>query len=163
MLLQNLYYCSPRLHAPPSLQQLIRNFSLWSMKKEPDLESALSRNRRWIVNNQIKYIILRYPDQVVPVKFLQKKFKTLDLQGKALNWLKKYPCCFEVYLEDGEYYCRLTKRMMFLVEEEEAVKDMQEPVFVERLAKLLMMSLNHRLNVVKLNEIRGISVFLMTI
>lgn len=154
MLLQNLYYCSPRLYTPPSLQQLIRNFSLWSMKKEPDLESALSRNRRWIVNNQIKYIILRYPDQVVPVKFLQKKFKTLDLQGKALNWLKKYPCCFEVYLEADEYYCRLTKRMMFLVEEEEAVKDMQEPVFVERLAKLLMMSLNHRLNVVKLNEIK---------
>lgn len=154
MLLQNLNYSSPRLYNPPSLLPLIRNFSLWSMKKEPDLESALSRNRRWIVNNQIKYIILRYPDQVVPVKFLQKKFKTLDLQGKALNWLKKYPCCFEVYLEGVEHYCRLTKRMMFLVEEEEAVKDMQEPVFVERLAKLLMMSLNHRLNVVKLNEMK---------
>ncbi|XP_059453834.1 protein WHAT'S THIS FACTOR 1 homolog, chloroplastic isoform X1 [Corylus avellana] len=154
MLLQNIYYCSPRLYTSPPRQQFIRNFSLWSMKKESDLESALSRNRRWIVNNQIKFIILRYPGQVVPVKFLQKKFKTLDLQGKALNWLKKYPCCFEVYLEDDKYYCRLTKRMMFLVEEEEAIKDMQEPVFVERLAKLLMMSLNHRLNVVKLNEIK---------
>ncbi|XP_059626279.1 protein WHAT'S THIS FACTOR 1 homolog, chloroplastic-like [Cornus florida] len=133
---------------------LFRNFSLWSMKKDPDLESALSRNRRWIVNNQIKNIILRYPDQVAPVKFLQKKFKTLDLQGKALNWLKKYPGCFEVYFENDEHYCRLTKRMMYLVEEEESVKDMQEPLFVERLAKLLMMSLNQRLNVVKLNELK---------
>ena len=87
------------------------------------------------------------------VNFLQKKFKSLDLQGKALNWLKKYPCCFETYLEKDEYHCRLTKKMMFLVEEEENVKDMQEPVVVERLAKLLMMVANHRLNVSKLNEV----------
>ena len=36
-----------------------------------------------------------------------------------------------------EYYCRLTKKIMFLVEQEENVKDMKEPVVVERLAKLL--------------------------
>lgn len=124
------------------------------MKKDPDLESALSRNRRWIVNNQIKNIILRYPNQDAPVKFLQKKFKTLDLQGKALNWLKKYPCCFDVYLQNDEYHCKLSKRMLFLVEEEESVKETQEPVFVERLSKLLMLSVNHRLNVVKLNELK---------
>ncbi|KAK4400777.1 protein ROOT PRIMORDIUM defective [Sesamum angolense] len=124
------------------------------MKKEPDLESALSRNRRWMVNNQIKNIILRCPNQVASIDFLQKKFKNLDLQGKALNWLKKYPCCFEVYCENDEYFCRLTKQMKFLVEEEENVKDLQEPVFVERLAKLLMMSKNQRLNVPKINELK---------
>ncbi|KAJ0790610.1 putative plant organelle RNA recognition domain-containing protein [Helianthus annuus] len=134
---------------------LLRRFSLWSMKKDPDLEAALTRNRRWIVNNQIKNIILRCPDHVASVNFLQKKFKTLDLQGKALNWVKKYPCCFEVYFKDDEYQCRLTKKMMLLVQEEETVKDMQETVFVERLAKLLMMVSNHRLNVSKLNEIKN--------
>ncbi|KAJ4844115.1 hypothetical protein Tsubulata_028150 [Turnera subulata] len=137
-----------------SLISVVRNFSLWSMKKDPDLEAALSRNRRWIVNNQIKHIVLRYPNQGVPIKHLQKKFKTLDLQGKALNWVKKYPCCFEVYLEGDEYYCRLTKRVMSLVEEEECVKEMQEPFFAQRLAKLLMMSVNQRLNVVKFNELK---------
>ncbi|XP_012066025.1 protein WHAT'S THIS FACTOR 1 homolog, chloroplastic isoform X2 [Jatropha curcas] len=154
MFLQNLNVCDRRWKSTSSIICLLRNFSLWSMKKDPDLELALSRNRRWIVNNQIKNIILRYPNHAAPIKYLQKKFKTLDLQGKALNWLKKYPCCFDVYLENDEYYCQLTKRMMFLVEEEEAVKEMQEPVFVERLAKLLMMSMNQRLNVVKLNELK---------
>ncbi|KAJ0748608.1 putative plant organelle RNA recognition domain-containing protein [Helianthus annuus] len=134
---------------------LLRRFSLWSTKKDPDLEAALTRNSRWIVNNQIKNIILRCPDHVASVNFLQKKFKTLDLQGKALNWVKKYPCCFEVYFKDDEYQCRLTKKMMLLVQEEETVKDMQETVFVERLAKLLMMVSNHRLNVSKLNEIKN--------
>uniref|UniRef100_A0A803NGU4 PORR domain-containing protein n=1 Tax=Cannabis sativa TaxID=3483 RepID=A0A803NGU4_CANSA len=138
----------------PSIKYFCRSFSLWSMKKDPDLESALSRNRRWIVNNQIKNIVLRYPNQILPLRFLQKKFKTLDLQGSAMNWVKKYPCCFEVFLQHDEYYCRLTKRMMALVEEEETVKDMQEQVLVQRLAKLLMMSANHRLNVVKLNELK---------
>lgn len=134
--------------------RFVRNMSLWSMKKDPDLESALSRNRRWVVNNQIKNIVLRCPNQVASVKLLQRKFKTLDLQGKALNWLKKYPCCFDVYLENDELYCRLTKRMMFLVEEEESVKDLQEGVYMERLAKLLMLSVNQRLNVLKLNELK---------
>ncbi|ESQ55705.1 hypothetical protein EUTSA_v10027159mg [Eutrema salsugineum] len=141
-------------HRAKSVSILIRRFSLCSTKKDPDLESALSRNKRWIVNSRLKNIILRCPNQVAPVKFLQKKFKTLDLQGKAMNWLKKYPCCFDVYLEEDEYYCRLTKPMMTLVEEEELVKDSQEPVFADRLAKLLMMSVNQRLNVVKLNELK---------
>ncbi|KAF3437837.1 hypothetical protein FNV43_RR20593 [Rhamnella rubrinervis] len=147
-------YRNSKFKIRPPLQYLCRSFSLWSMKKDPDLELALSRNRRWIVNNQLKNIILRCPNEVASVKFLQKKFKTLDLQGSALNWLKKYPCCFDVYLQHDEYYCRLTKRMMALVEEEESVKDMQEPVLVQRLAKLLMMSLHQRLNVVKLNELK---------
>ncbi|XP_010260932.1 PREDICTED: protein ROOT PRIMORDIUM DEFECTIVE 1-like [Nelumbo nucifera] len=148
-----LHLRNPSIFSQPCII-FLRSFSLWSMKKDPSLESALSRNRRWIVNNQIKNIILRCPNQVAPVRFLQKKFKTLDLQGKALNWLNKYPCCFEVYLENGDQYCRLTKRMMSLVEEEESVKDQQEPVLVERLAKLLMMSSNKKLNVVKLNELK---------
>ncbi|XP_061342025.1 protein WHAT'S THIS FACTOR 1 homolog, chloroplastic [Gastrolobium bilobum] len=134
----------------PEAQCLHRTFSLWSMKKEPELESALSRNRRWVVNNQIKNIILRYPNEEIPIQALQKKFKTLDLQGKALNWVSKYPCCFEVH----EGLCRLTKRMMNLVHEEQSLKDSQEPVFVRRLAKLLMLSLNKRLNVLKINELK---------
>ncbi|KAL4586400.1 hypothetical protein LXL04_011036 [Taraxacum kok-saghyz] len=133
---------------------LLQRFSLWSMKKDPDLESALTRNKRWIKNNQIKNIILRCPDQVASLTYLQKKFKTLDLQGKAMNWLKKYPCCFEVYLENDEYHCRLTKKMLSLIQEEETIKDMQEPVIVKRLAKLLMMVYNHKLNVSKLNEFK---------
>ncbi|KAL5776657.1 hypothetical protein ACOSP7_009583 [Xanthoceras sorbifolium] len=154
MRLRNLSHSHARLYPPQSFFYFLRSFSLWSMKKDPNLEATLSRNRRWIVNNQIKNIILRCPNQVATVKYLQKKFKTLDLQGKAFNWLKKYPCCFEVFLEDHEHYCQLTKRMMSLVEEEETVKHMQEPVFVERLARLLMMSRNQRLNVVKLNELK---------
>ncbi|XP_047337823.1 protein WHAT'S THIS FACTOR 1 homolog, chloroplastic [Impatiens glandulifera] len=133
---------------------LFRSFALWSMKKDPDLESALSRKHRWIINNQIKNIILRSPNQVCSINFLQKKFKTLDLQGKALNWLKKYPCCFDIYLDGDDYHCRLSKRVMALVTEEESVKEEQEPVFANRLAKLLMMSSNHSLNVTKINELR---------
>ncbi|XP_074263722.1 protein WHAT'S THIS FACTOR 1 homolog, chloroplastic [Silene latifolia] len=138
----------------PFVVSLVRSFALWSMKKDPDLELALSHNRRWIVNNQIKNIIVRHPNQSAPVNFIQKKFKTLDMQGKALNWLNKYPCCFEVFRENDVQYCRLTKRMMSLVEEEEAVKEEQEPVFVERLAKILLMTTNQRLNVVKLDELK---------
>lgn len=43
-----------------------------------------------------------------------------------------------MYYENDEYFCLLTERMKFLVEEEESVKDSLELVFVERLAKLLI-------------------------
>ncbi|KAL1331723.1 hypothetical protein HN51_048974 [Arachis hypogaea] len=136
------------------LSLLHRTFSLWSMKKDPDLESVLSRNRRWIVNNQIKNIILRYPNQEIPIASLQKKLKTLDLKGKALNWLHKYPSCFDVTFTGDEHRCHLSKRMMSLVEEEESVRESQENAFVCRLAKLLMMSVNKRINVLKINELK---------
>lgn len=44
--------------------------------------------------------------------------------------------------------------MSALIEEEESVKEAQEPVMARRLAKLLMLSRDHRLNVVKLNELK---------
>ncbi|EPS63817.1 hypothetical protein M569_10967 [Genlisea aurea] len=136
------------------VQHFSRGLALWSMKKDPELESALSRNRRWVVNNQIKNIIVRSSDQTVSIDYLQRKFKSLDLQGKALNWVKKYPCCFELIRDNDQLFCRLTKPMNALVEEEESVKDQQEPVLAQRLAKLLMMSRTHKLNVAKINELK---------
>ncbi|XXG59836.1 hypothetical protein AAC387_Pa04g1850 [Persea americana] len=44
--------------------------------------------------------------------------------------------------------------MIALVEEEEFIREQPEKVMVEKLAKLLMMSRNRRLNVVKFNELR---------
>lgn len=86
----------------------------------------------------------------MPVSLLQKKFKTLDLQGKAANWLRKYPCCFVI---DGDHF-RLSKRMAALADEEEAVRAAQEPAAARRLAKLLMMSASRRLNAQKLNGLK---------
>ncbi|XP_047162716.1 protein WHAT'S THIS FACTOR 1 homolog, chloroplastic [Vigna umbellata] len=128
----------------------LRRLSLWSMKKEAELESALSRNRRWVVNNQIKNIILRYPNNEIPIETLQKKFKTLDLQGKALNWLSKYPCCFQIH----DNRCRLTKRMMNLVAQEHSLIDSLQSLFARRLAKLLMLTPRNRLTVLKINEFK---------
>ncbi|KAG0477557.1 hypothetical protein HPP92_012276 [Vanilla planifolia] len=132
-----------------------RGLALWSMTKEHALECALSRNRRWIVNNQIKQILLRSPNRVTTVRSLQKKFKTLDLQGRALNWLHKYPCCFQTHTDDnGEIFFGFSKRMEALVDEEESIMAAQEPAMTCRLAKLLMLSRDRRLSVVKLNELK---------
>ncbi|KAI3921907.1 hypothetical protein MKX01_005596 [Papaver californicum] len=51
--------------------------------------------------------------------------------------------------------------MMSLVDEEESIQDEQEPVIVERLARLLLMSSNRKLNVLKLNELKRNFGFLM--
>ncbi|XP_020090843.1 LOW QUALITY PROTEIN: protein ROOT PRIMORDIUM DEFECTIVE 1 [Ananas comosus] len=139
-----------------------RGLAVWSMKKDPALEAALFRNRRWIVNNQIKHLLLRLPSRVAPVRSLQRMYKTLDQRGRALNWLRKYPSCFDTFPDpgggggggDGELFFGFTKRMAALVAEEEAALDASEPAMARRLAKLLMLARDRRIRVAKLGELK---------
>ncbi|KAL6606996.1 hypothetical protein ACP70R_042649 [Stipagrostis hirtigluma subsp. patula] len=133
----------------------------WSSPKDPALEAALRRNRRWVVNNQIKRLLLRFPSRTAPVRFLQSRFKTLDLMGRAANWLRKYPACFEVFSADGgaggeqEPHFGFTKRMAALVDAEEAAVAASEPAMADRLARVLMLARGRRLQVSKLAALRG--------
>ncbi|TVU11714.1 hypothetical protein EJB05_45316, partial [Eragrostis curvula] len=134
----------------------------WSSPKDPALEAALRRNRRWVVNNQIKRILLRFPSRTAPVRFLQSRFKTLDLMGRAANWLRKYPSCFEVFSADAEAgsgeqepHFGFTKRMAALVDAEEAAVAASEPGMADRLARVLMLARGRRLQVSKLNALRS--------
>ncbi|XP_006655988.2 protein WHAT'S THIS FACTOR 1 homolog, chloroplastic [Oryza brachyantha] len=128
----------------------------WSSPKDPALEAALRRNRRWIVNNQIKRLLLRFPSRSAPVRLLQSRFKTLDLLGRAGNWLRKYPSCFDLSDGGGEEPCfGFTKRMAALVDAEEAAVAASEPAMADRLARVLMLSRGRRLQVSKLAALRG--------
>jgi hypothetical protein len=133
----------------------------WSSPKDPALEAALRRNRRWIVNNQIKRLLLRFPSRSAPVRLLQSRFKTLDLLGRAANWLRKYPSCFDIFTGDGpegsggELCFGFTKRMAELVDAEEAAVAASEPAMADRLARVLMLARGRRLQVSKLAALRG--------
>ncbi|XP_047067564.1 protein WHAT'S THIS FACTOR 1 homolog, chloroplastic-like [Lolium rigidum] len=133
----------------------------WSSPKDPPLEAALRRNRRWIVNNQIKRLLLRFPSRSAPVRLLQSRFKTLDLLGRAANWLRKYPSCFDIFTGDGpsgsggELCFGFTKRMAELVDAEEAAVAASEPAMADRLARVLMLARGRRLQVSKLAALRG--------
>lgn len=142
-------------HFEKAQNSWIQRASLWSMKKDPALEKALKRNRRWTINNQLKNILQRCPQQSTSVRFLQKKFNSLDIrQGNVLNWLRKYPCLFDIYTENFEMYCKFTKRARLLIEEEEDLKEHLELVMAERLAKILMLTWKKKLNIVKFNDLR---------
>jgi hypothetical protein len=96
------------------------------------------------------------------VRFLQSRFKTLDLMGRAANWLGKYPSCFEVFSGDAEGasgeqepYFGFTKRMAALVDAEEAAVAASEPAMADRLARVLMLARGRRIQVSKLAALRG--------
>ncbi|XXG59835.1 hypothetical protein AAC387_Pa04g1849 [Persea americana] len=83
---------SPSFSPPPYIHTFLsRSFSLWSMKKDPALESALSRNRRWIVNNQLKNIILRCPNQIAPVQIPPKEVQNPSSPRKSPQLAQKIP------------------------------------------------------------------------
>ncbi|KAK1263772.1 hypothetical protein QJS04_geneDACA022744 [Acorus gramineus] len=74
----NLLRQQPLLN-PNHAFSTVRSLSLCSSKKDPDLESALTRNRRWIVNNQIKNLLLRSPDQTFVRNKRENNNETLKL------------------------------------------------------------------------------------
>ncbi|KAF0888768.1 hypothetical protein E2562_015468 [Oryza meyeriana var. granulata] len=129
----------------------------WSSPKDPALEAVLQRNRRWIVNNQIKRLLLRFPSRTTPVRLLQSRFKTLDLLSRATNWLRKYPSCYDLFNDGGgEEPCfGFTKQMAVLGDAEEATVTASKPAMADRLARVLMLAHGCRLQVSKLAALWG--------
>lgn len=112
----------------------------WSSPKDPALEAALRRNRRWIVNNQIKRLLLRFPSRSAPVRLLQSRFKTLDLLGRAGNWPGE---------ERRELWFGFDKRTAELGGDQEASAVASDPAMADRLAR------RRRLQVSKLAALRA--------
>lgn len=114
---------------------------------------VLARNHRQIVNNQENNSQMPRSSCTCWYSVEEIQARTLIFKVRHLIGLRSTPLLlYQLYYENDEYFFPLAKPMKFLVEEEESVKDSQEPVFVERLAKLLMMSTNRRLSVLKVND-----------
>ncbi|KAF3331508.1 protein ROOT PRIMORDIUM DEFECTIVE 1 [Carex littledalei] len=80
------------------------------------------------------------------------------MRGSAINWLNKYPCCFQTFHdstgETEDLLFGFTKQTEELVAGEEAAIEVSEPEMVNRLGKLLMLSKDRRLNVSKLKGLQ---------
>lgn len=108
---------------------------------------------------KIKTLILRQENHIIKVKYLHIKRKHLGLASKCVGmkgYLKVYPNMFELFsFPNGiQLYCRLTKTMVDLLEEEKRIYMETEDQIVLKLRKLLMMSKDRRIKAGKLDFAR---------
>ncbi|KAI3811333.1 hypothetical protein L1987_21054 [Smallanthus sonchifolius] len=97
----------------------------------------------------IQDLILANPNNPpsVSVDFLNRLSQKLHLNRGATAFLRKYPRIFEIYYDPSlsKPYCKLTPTAMQLTKEESAAIHNTHPLVIDRLTRLLSMSLSKTL------------------
>ncbi|CAN6201842.1 unnamed protein product [Urochloa humidicola] len=121
--------------------------------KDPTLEAALRHNRRWVVNNQIKRLLLRMPSRA-------RALPLVPIQSRLTSWatpptgLASTPPASRSSMASWTHF-GFTKRMAMLVDVKEAVIAASEPTIVGRLARVVMLARGRRLQVSNIATLRG--------
>ncbi|CAM6129392.1 unnamed protein product [Calypogeia fissa] len=126
-------------------------------KKEAAFDNVVQREKKVRIVNKIKEILVKQPGRTMTLLQLGKHRKEFGLTGRrrVVALLNRYPAVFEVY-EQGcnVLYVRFTEEAEAQYEEEMRLKEELEVFHVEKLRKLLMMSVDKRLTIDKISHIK---------
>ncbi|KAM7521568.1 hypothetical protein LguiA_011470 [Lonicera macranthoides] len=161
------------LHTPtlsPSIYKLHLNIwiqftaSISSLKvvwrKDQKLDQAIENDKQWRLCARVVKEVLNEPGQVIPLRYLQKRRERLRLLIKVKTFLDKNPGLFDTYLDrikpktEPVPFLRASKRLRQFLEEEKRINLENEPLIVEKLCKLLMMSKDKVLSADKLVQVK---------
>ncbi|KAH9314018.1 hypothetical protein KI387_022645 [Taxus chinensis] len=110
--------------------------------RDPTFEKLMDKHKKLLTVVLVQTIVLGSREKSLPFQYLSRLQNKLRLKRGAGSFLKKYPHIFEVYKHPmkGNLWFRLTPKAMDIVNaEDQAIKDSQ-PLVIERLKKLLMIS-----------------------
>ena len=112
----------------------------------------------------LKEIINSQPSQSIEVADLGQRREALDImkagkQKKIAIYVRKYPrafCLHSCYNHNNRKrtWCKFNEEAQRLLEEEREIFDRFEPQLVEKLRKVLMISMKHRLRIDALERVR---------
>eukprot|EP00249_Psilotum_nudum_P010991 c22897_g1_i1 orf=469-2214(-) len=130
-----------------------------TLKRDPGLEAAMEMDKKIRPVIRIRDVVLKSQTGSIPVKHLESMKRQLAINvrvAKVKTFMKMFPNIFElsVHPQENIPYCKLTKEAVELTEEEQKIYAEQEPVAVEKLRKLLMMSAERKIRVDKLEQAR---------
>ncbi|KAL4187419.1 hypothetical protein AMTRI_Chr09g38910 [Amborella trichopoda] len=113
------------------------------------LDKLMRSLKRLKIVLRIQELMMSRRDRYVSVQLLSKWRRKVGLNIGIGIFLRKYPHIFEIYTHPLKrtLCCRLTQMMLSLIEEEKRVIRETEFMAVERLKKLLMVSINGTLHV----------------
>eukprot|EP01018_Ginkgo_biloba_P004544 Gb_07993 [translate_table: standard] len=126
-------------------------------RKEIPLDNVIQRQKRLKLVSKIKDILVKEPNRMMSLKELGKYRRNLGLTKKrrVIALLKKYPGVFDI-VEEGVYFLkfRLTPEAEKLYLEELQIRKDTEGRLVDKLRKILMMSVEKRVLLEKIAHLR---------
>lgn len=120
-----------------------------SRVRDATFEKFMDNYKNLLKVISIQDLILANPNNPpsVSVDFLNRLSQKLHLNRGATSFLRKYPRIFEIYYDSShsQPYCKLTPAAMQISKEESDVIHETHPLVVDRLIRLLSMSLSKTL------------------
>nr|XP_043620832.1 protein WHAT'S THIS FACTOR 1 homolog, chloroplastic [Erigeron canadensis]XP_043620833.1 protein WHAT'S THIS FACTOR 1 homolog, chloroplastic [Erigeron canadensis]XP_043620834.1 protein WHAT'S THIS FACTOR 1 homolog, chloroplastic [Erigeron canadensis]XP_043620835.1 protein WHAT'S THIS FACTOR 1 homolog, chloroplastic [Erigeron canadensis]XP_043620836.1 protein WHAT'S THIS FACTOR 1 homolog, chloroplastic [Erigeron canadensis] len=129
-------------------------------RKDLKLDQAIENDKSWKQAVKVVKEVLNEPNQVIPLRYLEKRRERLRLRVKVETFLPQNPLLFDVYYDrirpksDLVKFLRVSDRLRRVLDEEERIYLENEPLLVAKLCKLLMMAKNNVVSADKLVHVK---------
>lgn len=126
-------------------------------RKELPFDNVIQRDKKLKLVLKIRKILTSQPDRIMALRHMGRFRKALGLQKRRrfISLLRKFPAVFEI-VEEGVYSLRfrLTPEAERLYLEEMRIRNGMEDLLVDKLRKLLMMSIEKRILLEKIAHLK---------
>lgn len=125
--------------------------------REKEYERLVDLEKPYKKVMALKDILLKEPENVFSFSELGKLRTHVGLTGKArfITLISKYPAIFELYKDEANHlWCGFSPQAQILADQEIALRKSYEAMAVQKLRKLLMMSVDRRIRVPKIAQLR---------
>lgn len=126
-------------------------------RKEMPFDNVIQRQKKLKLVSKIRDILVKQPNRTMSLRELGKHRRDLGLGRKrrVIALLKRYPGVFEI-LQEGVYslYFRLTPEAEKIYLEELGIRQNTEALLVNKLRKILMMSIDKRVPLERIGHLK---------
>ncbi|KAK9756113.1 hypothetical protein RND81_01G074200 [Saponaria officinalis] len=129
-------------------------------RKDRPLDDAIQVDKKWRMCSKVVKEVLNEPNQVIPLRYLEKRRNRLKLNVRAITFINQNPLLFDTYYDrikpksELVKFVRPSEFLSNLLEEEKRAYAENELLIVEKLCKVLMMAKNRVISVEKLVHVK---------
>lgn len=129
-------------------------------RKDINLDQAIQNDKKWRICARVVKEVLNEPGQVIPITYLEKRRERMRLNIRVQTFLDTYPGLFDTYLDrirpksSPVPFLRPSEKLLHFLEEEKRINLKNEPLIVEKICKLLLMSKNKVISADKLVHVK---------
>ncbi|CAI5490339.1 unnamed protein product [Closterium sp. Naga37s-1] len=126
-------------------------------RKEPRLDAVIERNKKFRIVQRIQELLGKQKGGRMSLKELGKHRNKIGLSGgrRCVSLIRRFPSIFRVYDKGaGNIWFELTPEAARRDARERELRAIMEPILVDKLCKLLMMSATQSLSVESVGHVR---------
>ncbi|KAL9239219.1 hypothetical protein vseg_013559 [Gypsophila vaccaria] len=129
-------------------------------RKDLHLDNAIQCDKKWRICSKVVKEVLIEPNQVIPLRYLEKRRNKLKLNVEITTFINQNPLLFDVFYDRVKpkselvKFVRPSENLRRLLEDERRVYAENEMFIVEKLCRLLMMARDHVISLEKLAHVK---------